>query len=93
LEETRGHAGLRRLVTAALLVLAINADEIPHALSLIFHHAFNPIAAGGGFAGAAVAAAIRYGVARGVFSNESGLGSAPIAAANAMTTDLTIVGA
>ncbi|MBK8972367.1 MAG: sodium:alanine symporter family protein [Hahellaceae bacterium] len=74
-------------IAAALLVLAINADEIPHALSLIFHHAFNPIAAGGGFAGAAVAAAIRYGVARGVFSNESGLGSAPIAAAAARTND------
>ncbi len=74
-------------VAAALLVLALNASEIPHALSLIFYHAFNPIAAGGGFAGAAVAAAIRYGVARGVFSNESGLGSAPIAAAAARTSD------
>jgi AGCS family alanine or glycine:cation symporter len=74
-------------VVAALIVLAFNASEIPHALSLIFYHAFNPIAAGGGFAGAAVAAAIRYGVARGVFSNESGLGSAPIAAAAARTKD------
>lgn len=74
-------------VMAALIVLALNANEIPHALYLIFYHAFNPIAAGGGFAGAAVAAAIRYGVARGVFSNESGLGSAPIAAAAARTKD------
>lgn len=74
-------------VIASLVVLALNAGEIPHALSLIFYHAFNPIAAGGGFAGAAVAAAIRYGVARGVFSNESGLGSAPIAAAAARTKD------
>lgn len=74
-------------VAAALIVLALNASEIPHALYLIFYHAFNPIAAGGGFAGAAVAAAIRYGVARGVFSNESGLGSAPIAAAAARTSD------
>lgn len=74
-------------VGAALWVLALNADEIPNALSLIFYHAFNPIAAGGGFAGAAIAAAIRYGVARGVFSNESGLGSAPIAAAAARTSD------
>ncbi|MEW6131559.1 MAG: sodium:alanine symporter family protein [Pseudomonadota bacterium] len=74
-------------VVAALIVLAMNASEIPHALYLIFYHAFNPIAAGGGFAGAAVAAAIRYGVARGVFSNESGLGSAPIAAAAARTSD------
>jgi len=74
-------------VATALVVLAVNAREIPHALYLIFHHAFNPIAAGGGFAGAAVAAAIRYGVARGVFSNESGLGSSPIAAAAARTKD------
>ena len=50
-------------------------------LGLIFYHAVNPIAAGGGFVGATIAAAIRFGVARGVFSNESGLGSAPIAAA------------
>jgi AGCS family alanine or glycine:cation symporter len=74
-------------VAASLVVLVLNAAEIPQALSLIFYHAFNPIAAGGGFAGAAVAAAIRYGVARGVFSNESGLGSAPIAAAAARTKD------
>lgn len=74
-------------VIASLIVLALNASEIPHALGLIFYHAFNPIAAGGGFAGAAVAAAIRFGVARGVFSNESGLGSAPIAAAAARTKD------
>ncbi len=72
---------------AALTVIAINIDEVPAAFHLIFWHAFNPIAAGGGFAGAAVAAAIRYGVARGVFSNESGLGSAPIAAAAARTND------
>ncbi|MDH4039022.1 MAG: sodium:alanine symporter family protein [Gammaproteobacteria bacterium] len=74
-------------VSTALVVLAVNASEIPHALSLIFYHAFNPIAASGGFAGAAIAAAIRFGVARGVFSNESGLGSAPIAAAAARTRD------
>lgn len=72
---------------AALLVIGINIEEVPAAFQLIFWHAFNPIAAGGGFAGAAVAAAIRYGVARGVFSNESGLGSAPIAAAAARTSD------
>jgi AGCS family alanine or glycine:cation symporter len=74
-------------VGAALIVLAYNASEIPDAFGLIFYYAFNPIAATGGFAGAAVAAAIRYGVARGVFSNESGLGSAPIAAAAARTSD------
>ncbi|MFZ5759399.1 MAG: alanine/glycine:cation symporter family protein [Thermodesulfobacteriota bacterium] len=74
-------------IISALLVLALNAGEIPAALSLIFYHAFNPSAATGGFAGATVAAAMRYGVARGVFSNESGLGSAPIAAAAARTKD------
>ena len=74
-------------VASALVVLAINVDRIPHAFSLIFYHAFNPAAATGGFAGAAIAAAMRYGIARGVFSNESGLGSAPIAAAAARTND------
>lgn len=74
-------------IASSLLVLILNAEEIPHAFGLIFHHAFNPAAAGGGFAGATVAAAIRFGVARGIFSNESGLGSAPIAAAAARTND------
>lgn len=68
-----------------IIVLAMNAGEIGNALSLIFAHAFNPAAATGGFAGAAVWAAIRFGVARGVFSNEAGLGSAPIAHAAAQT--------
>jgi len=70
---------------AGLVVLTINAAEIPAALGLIFTHAFSPVAATGGFAGAAVWAAIRFGVARGVFSNEAGLGSAPIAHAAAQT--------
>jgi AGCS family alanine or glycine:cation symporter len=70
---------------AGLVVLTINAAEIPNALGLIFTHAFTPTAATGGFAGAAVWAAIRFGVARGVFSNEAGLGSAPIAHAAAQT--------
>jgi AGCS family alanine or glycine:cation symporter len=74
-------------VGAALLVLALNVTEIPRALYSIVYHAWNPIAAGGGFAGATMAAAMRYGLARGVFSNESGLGSAPIAAAAARTDD------
>ena len=72
-------------VMAAVVILVMNYDKIGGAFGLIFYHAFTPIAAGGGFAGAAIAAAIRYGVARGVFSNESGLGSAPIAAAAAKT--------
>jgi len=74
-------------VGAALTVLAVNVTEIPHAFALIFQHAFSPAAATGGFAGASIAAAMRFGIARGVFSNESGLGSAPIAAAAARTHD------
>jgi len=74
-------------VGCSLYVLTMNASEIPQAFTLIFYHAFNPSAATGGFVGATVAAAMRYGIARGVFSNESGLGSAPIAAAAARTND------
>ncbi|MDD2384172.1 MAG: sodium:alanine symporter family protein [Sulfurospirillaceae bacterium] len=74
-------------VVAAVTILILHADKIGGAFGLIFGHAFSPIAAGGGFIGATMAAAIRYGVARGVFSNESGLGSAPIAAAAAKTND------
>lgn len=72
-------------VVTGLVVLAIQVDQIPHALSLVFQHAFTPTAAEGGFAGAAVWLAIQWGVARGVFSNEAGLGSAPIAHAAAQT--------
>ncbi len=74
-------------VGASLTVLTLNVTEIPHAFALIFQHAFSPAAATGGFAGASIAAAMRFGIARGVFSNESGLGSAPIAAAAARTHD------
>ncbi len=72
-------------VAIGLIVLMLNADQIGHALNLVFTYAFTPSAAEGGFAGAAVWAAIRFGVARGVFSNEAGLGSAPIAHAAAET--------
>ncbi len=72
-------------VGASLLIILINIAEVPAAFGLIFKYAFEPAAAAGGFAGAAVAAAIRFGVARGVFSNESGLGSAAIAHAAAKT--------
>lgn len=72
-------------VIAGLIVLILNAGALGNALSLVFTHAFTPSAAEGGFAGAAVWAAIRFGVARGVFSNEAGLGSAPIAHAAAET--------
>ncbi len=61
-------------VGSALLVLGLNAAEIPDAFALIFQHAFAPMAATGGFAGATIASAMRFGIARGVFSNESGLG-------------------
>lgn len=70
---------------AGLVVLAINAAAIPSAIAMIVEYAFSPVAAQGGFAGAAVWAAIRFGVARGIFSNEAGLGSAPIAHAAAQT--------
>ena len=70
---------------AAVLIILLNIAEVPAAFGLIFTHAFTPAAAAGGFAGAAVAAAVRFGVARGVFSNESGLGSAAIAHAAART--------
>jgi len=72
-------------VLAGLIILLLNIDQIPAAIELIFTHAFSPAAATGGFAGAAVWAAIRFGVARGIFSNEAGLGSAPIAHAAAAT--------
>jgi AGCS family alanine or glycine:cation symporter len=74
-------------VSTALVIIVMNLDKVGDAFGLIFYHAINPIAAGGGFVGAAVASAIRFGIARGVFSNESGLGSAPIAAAAAKTDD------
>jgi AGCS family alanine or glycine:cation symporter len=74
-------------VTASLIILALNVTEIPAALAMIVTDAFTGTAATGGFAGAAVMAAIRFGVARGIFSNEAGLGSAPIAHAAARTND------
>jgi len=66
-------------------VLICNASAIPAVFSLIMKYAFTPIAATGGFAGAIISQTIRVGLARGLFSNESGLGSAPIAAAAAKT--------
>jgi AGCS family alanine or glycine:cation symporter len=69
----------------ALVLLVVHIEALPAAVALVFEHAFTPVAATGGFAGAVVKEAVRFGVARGVFSNESGLGSAPIAAAAAQT--------
>ena len=69
----------------ATVVLVINFADIPAAIALVFTDAFTGTAAVGGFAGAGVMAAIRFGVARGIFSNESGLGTGGIAAAAAQT--------
>ncbi len=70
---------------AALIVVIIHFELIPSVIKLILTEAFTSTAATGGFAGATIMLTIRMGVARGVFSNESGLGSAPIAAAAAQT--------
>ena len=69
----------------SLIVLYAYRENIPHAFYLIFSHAFSPAAAAGGFLGSTIAQTVRIGVARGIFSNESGLGSSPIAAAAAQT--------
>lgn len=68
-----------------IFILLCNAAQIPAAIALVIKSAFTTTAATGGFAGATIMMAIQFGVARGVFSNESGLGSAPIAAAAAKT--------
>jgi AGCS family alanine or glycine:cation symporter len=72
-------------VGGCLTILMINVREIPGTLGLILSSAFNGHAAVGGFLGAGVRETIRYGIARGLFSNESGLGSAPVVAAAAQT--------
>ena len=72
-------------VVGSVAILILFIDKLPHAFALIFRHAFTPAAATGGFLGSSVMLAARMGIARGVFSNESGLGSAPIAAAAAKT--------
>ncbi|MDU8923546.1 sodium:alanine symporter family protein [Pasteurellaceae bacterium LIM206] len=74
-------------VLTSVIILILNADKLPDALGLIIHSAFDPEAALGGALGFTVMKAIQSGVARGIFSNESGLGSAPIAAAAAQTKE------
>ena len=69
----------------SLVVILVNMEEVPGAVATIVEAAFTGTAAAGGFAGATVWAALRFGVARGIFSNEAGLGSAPIAHAAART--------
>lgn len=72
-------------VVGCIYILCMNHATLLPALNLIFESAFSPQAAGGGFVGTTVIMAARYGIARGLFSNESGLGSAPIVAAAAQT--------
>ena len=74
-------------IISAIIALIVNAGKIPHALSMIFTEAFNFKAAFGGVAGYGILSAMRYGVGRGVFSNEAGLGSAPIAHSASSTTE------
>jgi AGCS family alanine or glycine:cation symporter len=73
-------------IIGAIIILITKASQIPTAFAFIFSQAFTGTAAVGGFAGSTIMMAARFGVARGVFSNEAGLGSAPIAHA-AATTD------
>ena len=73
-------------IVGCLILLAMHADRIPGTIGLIVSGAFTGQAAVGGFLGAGVREAMRYGIARGLFSNEAGLGSAPIVAAAAQTT-------
>ncbi len=72
-------------IIAGVIFILLNLPALPGAILQIIESAFTPVAAQGGFAGAAVWAAIQFGVARGIFSNEAGLGSAPIAHAAAKT--------
>lgn len=72
-------------VIGAVVIIVMNITELPGAIASIFKHAFTPAAAVGGFAGATIAQAMRWGTARGVYSNESGMGTAPIAHSAAVT--------
>lgn len=72
-------------VVSSLIIIFANITALPKAFGLIFKHAFTPMAATGGLAGAGIAQAIRWGTARGVYSNEAGMGTAPIAHSSAVT--------
>lgn len=74
-------------VLCVTVILGVFFDKIPGSFALIIEHAFTPVAGVGGFAGASVWAAMRYGVARGIFSNEAGLGTAGIAQSAGSTKD------
>jgi AGCS family alanine or glycine:cation symporter len=77
------------LILSSIVALIFNVGRIPAAFALIFKEAFNFKAAFGGVAGYGILSAMRYGIGRGVFSNEAGLGSAPIAHAASSTKDPT----
>ena len=72
-------------VIGALVVIGVNIDKLPGVFVLIFESAFAPMAPVGGFAGSTLALALRWGAARGTYSNEAGMGTAPIAHATAQT--------
>lgn len=74
-------------ITGSLIIIFANITEVPAALAIIVDSAFNGHAAVGGFTGATIMMAIQFGIARGIFSNEAGLGSAPIAHAAAQTNN------
>lgn len=69
----------------ALIILIVNISQLPGVIALIFKSAFTPVAATGGFAGATIAGALRWGTARGTYSNEAGMGTAPMAHCCAVT--------
>jgi AGCS family alanine or glycine:cation symporter len=72
-------------IAGGVVAIVLNASRLPGALALVFEGAFSGTAATGGFVGSTMALALRYGVARGLFSNEAGLGSAPMVHAAAQT--------
>ena len=72
-------------IGTALVIILLNAGKVPGVFLMIFEHAFSPTAAMGGFAGASIAATLRWGVSRGCYSNEAGMGTAAIAHAAAVT--------
>lgn len=72
-------------IVGCIVILCINHEYVGESIRLIFSAAFTPQAAGGGFIGSTIMSACRFGIARGLFSNESGIGSAPIVAAAAQT--------
>ena len=74
-------------IIASVICMIIKIDQVPLAFASIFTEAFNPSSVGGGIAGGSILLAMRFGIARGVFSNEAGMGSSPIAHATAITNN------